>query len=83
MTDTLVSDWPALMLHLEQSKKEALEAKLRQLKFESYQQFAEACASLLLGENTIFLHVVGAACHPEQEVPQMSWTEPGKDGDDL
>jgi hypothetical protein len=84
MTDDLAPDAAAtLELHLPQSRKEALEAKLSLLQFDSYQQFAEACASLLLSGHATFVAVVGGACHPERDVPQMSWTEPGKDSDDI
>jgi hypothetical protein len=75
-------EWPPLTLHLPEPRREALELKLKALKFESYQQFADACASLLLGGDPTFLDLVGQACHLEREVPQMSWTEPGKDVDD-
>jgi len=82
MTGEPVSEWPALTLHVPAAKKDALETKLEALKFDGYQQFAEACASLLLSGDPAFLAVVGQACHLEQDIPQMSWTEPGKDVDD-
>jgi hypothetical protein len=82
MTGDDVSQWPALELHISEPKKAELESKLTALKFESYQQFALACASLLISEHPAFVQVVGQACHLEREVPQMTWTEPGKDSDE-
>jgi|1185.fasta_scaffold1090874_2 hypothetical protein len=67
------------------ARREAIERKLLALGFTSYQQFAEACAALLLQEHPTFVHAVRAACHLESDAGQMTWIEPGKDtdGDDL
>jgi hypothetical protein len=78
MSDDPVS---VLTLHLPQARKEAVEAKLAELRFGTYQQLAEACVSLLLAENAAFLALVGGAA-ATGEAPQMSWTEPGKESDD-
>jgi hypothetical protein len=72
-----------LTLSLAEPRRTLLEDKLRALGFESYQQFADACASLLLGDHPPFVLAVLQACHLETQIPQMSWTEPGKDEDDL
>jgi hypothetical protein len=82
MNGEQLSDGPSLELHIPAPRKAELQAKLSELGFAGYQQFAEACASLLLKEHFAFVHVVRAACHLEPAGPEMSWTEPGKDGDD-
>jgi|tagenome__1003787_1003787.scaffolds.fasta_scaffold17449625_2 hypothetical protein len=72
-----------LTLSLAEPRRTQLEDKLRALGFESYQQFADACASLLVGEHPPFVLAVLQACHLDGNAPQMSWTEPGKDDEDL
>src|SRR5438132_109876 len=49
------------------ARREAIERKLLAFGFTSYQQFAEACAALLLQEHPTFVHAVRAACHLESD----------------
>lgn len=39
----------------------------------SYQQFAEACASLLMHDNEAFIVMLEPATHVDRDVPRGSW----------